>query len=215
MATKKLLELAESTSPGDSDILMIEDTVATKRITFLNLFNKVKAKLALATVATSGKASDLSGLATVATSGKLADTTKDANNRTITDAERAKWNGYGTDITSLNSNIASLSESYGALEEKNRDKIIIGSYKDAMLVVSTPTVAFTNGSATFGLASIATTYKKSIVGISAQLRSASSVVITSANFNADNAADLKCVKVSDGTGYTGSIPVTIMIFLAG
>ena len=84
---------------------MIEDTVATKRITFLNLFNKVKAKLALATVATSGKASDLSGLATVATSGKLADTTKDANNRTITDAERAKWNGYGTDITSLNSNL--------------------------------------------------------------------------------------------------------------
>lgn len=108
MATKKLLELAESTSPGDSDILMIEDTVATKRITFLNLFNKVKAKLALATVATSGKASDLSGLATVATSGKLADTTKDANNRTITDAERAKWNGYGTDITSLNSNLGGL-----------------------------------------------------------------------------------------------------------
>lgn len=108
MATKKLLELAESTSPGDSDILMIEDTVATKRITFLNLFNKVKAKLALATVATSGKASDLSGLATVATSGKLADTTKDANNRTITDAERAKWNGYGTDITSLNSNLEKL-----------------------------------------------------------------------------------------------------------
>lgn len=110
MATKKLLELAESTSPGDSDILMIEDTVATKRITFLNLFNKVKAKLALATVATSGKASDLSGLATVATSGKLADTTKDANNRTITDAERAKWNGYGTDITSLNSNIQATND---------------------------------------------------------------------------------------------------------
>lgn len=110
MATKKLLELAESTSPGDSDILMIEDTVATKRITFLNLFNKVKAKLALATVATSGKASDLSGLATVATSGKLADTTKDANNRTITDAERAKWNGYGTDITSLNSNLQSTND---------------------------------------------------------------------------------------------------------
>ena len=108
MATKKLLELAESTSPDDSDILMIEDTVATKRITFLNLFNKVKAKLALATVATSGKASDLSGLATVATSGKLADTAKDADNRTITDAERAKWNEYGTDITSLNSNYQNL-----------------------------------------------------------------------------------------------------------
>ena len=110
MATKKLLELAESTSPDDSDILMIEDTVATKRITFLNLFNKVKAKLALATVATSGKASDLSGLATVATSGKLADTAKDADNRTITDAERAKWNGYGTDITSLNSNYNDLNQ---------------------------------------------------------------------------------------------------------
>lgn len=110
MATKKLLELAESTSPDDSDILMIEDTVATKRITFLNLFNKVKAKLALATVATSGKASDLSGLATVATSGKLADTAKDADNRTITDAERAKWNEYGTDITSLNSNYNDLNQ---------------------------------------------------------------------------------------------------------
>lgn len=141
------------------------------------------------------------------------------NNLTTTAANKAldarQGKALNDKITTLNSNIATLSESYGALEEKNRDKIIVGSYKDAMLVVSTPTVAFTNGSATFGLASIATTYKKSIVGISAQLRSASSVVITSANFNADNAADLKCVKVSDGTGYTGSIPVTIMIFLAG
>ena len=117
MATKKLLELVESTSPGDSDILMIEDTVATKRITLLNLFNKIKAKLALATVATSGKASDLTGLSTVATSGQLADTLKDANNRTITDAERAKWNGYGTSIDSLNSNLSQGGSGYSKLPD--------------------------------------------------------------------------------------------------
>ncbi|WP_050638824.1 MULTISPECIES: hypothetical protein [Clostridia] len=89
MATKKLQDLTASTSPGDADILLIEDTAATKKITFLNLFNRIKTKLSLATVATSGK---------------LADTVKDANNRTITDAERTKWNGYGTSIDSLNSN---------------------------------------------------------------------------------------------------------------
>ena len=91
MATKKLQDLTASTSPGDADILLIEDTAATKKITFLNLFNRIKTKL---------------GLATVATSGKLADTVKDANNRTITDAERTKWNGYGTSIDSLNSNLS-------------------------------------------------------------------------------------------------------------
>lgn len=90
MATKKLQDLTASTSPGDADILLIEDTAATKKITFLNLFNRIKTKL---------------GLATVATSGKLADTVKDEDNRTITDAERAKWNGYGNDLASLNSNI--------------------------------------------------------------------------------------------------------------
>lgn len=90
MATKKLQDLTASTSPGDADILLIEDTAATKKITFLNLFNRIKTKLSLATVATSGK---------------LADTVKDANNRTITDAERTKWNGYGTSIDSLNSNL--------------------------------------------------------------------------------------------------------------
>ncbi|WP_050640991.1 MULTISPECIES: hypothetical protein [Clostridia] len=104
MATKKLQDLTASTSPGDADIMLIEDTTATKKITFLNLFNRIKTKLGLATVATSGKASDLTGLSTVATSGKLADTTKDASNRTITDAERTKWNGYGSSIDSLNSN---------------------------------------------------------------------------------------------------------------
>lgn len=106
MATKKLQDLTASTSPGDADIMLIEDTTATKKITFLNLFNRIKTKLGLATVATSGKASDLTGLSTVATSGKLADTTKDASNRTITDAERTKWNGYGSSIDSLNSNLS-------------------------------------------------------------------------------------------------------------
>lgn len=91
MATKKLQDLTASTSPGDADIMLIEDTTATKKITFLNLFNRIKTKL---------------GLATVATSGKLADTVKDEDNRTITDAERAKWNGYGNDLASLNSNLS-------------------------------------------------------------------------------------------------------------
>ena len=90
MATKKLQDLTASTSPGDADIMLIEDTTATKKITFLNLFNRIKTKL---------------GLATVATSGKLADTVKDEDNRTITDAERAKWNGYGNDLASLNRNL--------------------------------------------------------------------------------------------------------------
>ena len=97
MATKKLQDLTASTSPGDADIMLIEDTTATKKITFLNLFNRIKTKL---------------GLATVATSGKLADTVKDEDNRTITDAERAKWNGYGNDLASLNSNMEAANSKY-------------------------------------------------------------------------------------------------------
>lgn len=98
---------------------------------------------------------------------------------------------------------------------KVQDKIIVGSYKNVILVITSPTVTFSNGAATVSLASIATAYKKSIVGISAQLRSASTVVITSANFSADNTADIKCAKLSDGTGYAGSIPVSIFVYLAG
>lgn len=55
MATKKLQDLAASTSPNDTDILLIEDTSATKKITFLSLFNKVKNKLGLGSLATKNK----------------------------------------------------------------------------------------------------------------------------------------------------------------
>lgn len=117
---------------------------------------------------------------------------------------------------SLNRNLETAQNDISAVDTKVQDKIVVGSgYKNVTLVVTTPTVAFTNGAATISLASIAATYKKSIVAISAQLRSASTVVVTSANFNADNAADLKCVKLSDGAGYTGSLPVSIFIYLAG
>lgn len=125
-------------------------------------------------------------------------------------------NGYiWKDCDQLNRNLESTNSNISAVDTKVQDKIVVGSYKNVTLVVSTPTVTFSNGSTTISLASIATAYKKSIVGISAQLRSASSVVVTSANFNADNAADLKCVRLSDGAGYTGSLPVTLFIYLAG
>lgn len=55
MSQKKLKDLNTSTSPNDSDILLIEDTEATKNITFLDLFNKIKTKLGLGSLATKNK----------------------------------------------------------------------------------------------------------------------------------------------------------------
>ena len=45
MATKKLQDLAASINPNDSDIFIIEDATATKKITFANMFSKIKQKL--------------------------------------------------------------------------------------------------------------------------------------------------------------------------
>lgn len=89
MATKKLQDLAESTSPGDTDILLIEDTSATKKITFFNLYNKIKTKLGLgglatkSTVAQSDLESDLASLI----NGKLT-SSGIANNLTTTDTTK-------------------------------------------------------------------------------------------------------------------------------
>lgn len=48
MATKKIKELAELSIPGDADVFVIEDAAATKRISFQNVFNRIKAKLGVA-----------------------------------------------------------------------------------------------------------------------------------------------------------------------
>lgn len=93
METKKLQDLAESTAPNDTDIFILEDATATKKVTFLNLFNKIKTKLGLKAIATSGKAADL---------------TYDANNRAVTDVEKKKWNGYESTISALNSDLGEL-----------------------------------------------------------------------------------------------------------
>ena len=89
MATKKLQDLAESTSPNDTDIFIIEDTTATKKITLLNLFNKMISKLGLGSLATKNKVlqSDLDTALANLLAGKLT-SSGIANNLSTTDATK-------------------------------------------------------------------------------------------------------------------------------
>lgn len=110
MATKKLQDLAASTSPGDTDILLIEDTSATKKITFLSLFNKIKEKLSLGGLATKSTVaqSDLeSALASLIT-GKLT-SSGIANNLTTTDTTKVLAAPQGKTLLGYIGTLSSLS----------------------------------------------------------------------------------------------------------
>lgn len=93
-----------------------------------------------------------------------------------------------------------------------KDKIVSGSYKDVKIVVTNQTMSFTNGAAEKNLSSITSAYGKKIVNVFAQLVSATTTFIMSSTYSGDT------VKVTagktDGSSYTGSPTVKLMLFLA-
>nr|DAQ34327.1 MAG TPA: hypothetical protein [Caudoviricetes sp.] len=115
-------------------------------------------------------------------------------------------------VSKIDAKIKSLNLNIDTLVEDNQNKVVIGSRKNAMIIVTDANPNFISGTAAVSLKSIADAYGKNIENVAAQLKSASSAVITSAMVD-NNTATLKCSYLS-GTAYSGSIPVTLTVFLA-
>lgn len=102
----------------------------------------------------------------------------------------------------------------GAFKELNSalgNKIIIGSNKDTVLIVTDQTINFLNGQGTVNVSSIASAYSKTVRNAIVQLKSASSAVVTSATVS-ENKVAVKCSNLS-GTAFTGNIDTTVLLFM--
>lgn len=92
MTEKKIKDFTAATTVNDTDVMILEDATKTQYSTMSLIFNYIKTKLGLKTVATSGLASDL---------------TESETKRFVTDAEKTKWNGYEGAITATNGDLSS------------------------------------------------------------------------------------------------------------
>lgn len=98
-----------------------------------------------------------------------------------------------------------------ALNSALGNKIIIGSNKDTVLIVTDQTINFLNGQGTVNVSSIASAYSKTVRNAIVQLKSASSAVVTSATVS-ENKVAVKCSNLS-GTAFTGNIATTVLLFM--
>ena len=85
----KFNEYTEKTNPDDVDIFLLQDAASTKKISFLNIFNRIKTKLGLGDLATKSKVaqSDLEDALANLIAGKLT-SSGIANNLTTTDTTK-------------------------------------------------------------------------------------------------------------------------------
>lgn len=104
-----------------------------------------------------------------------------------------------------------LKKQVDALNSTLGNKIIIGSNKDTVLIVTDQTINFLNGQGTVNVSSIASAYSKTVRNAIVQLKSASSAVVTSATVS-ENKVAVKCSNLS-GTAFTGNIATTVLLFM--
>lgn len=109
--------------------------------------------------------------------------------------------------------LAKLKDALGitSINSALKNKIIIGSYQNAMMIITNQTPDFNNGTATLNMESVASSYEKTILNAFVQLKNASSATITSAIIS-DNMLTIKCSNLS-GTPYDGTIPCTVLLLL--
>lgn len=92
------------------------------------------------------------------------------------------------------------------------NKIVVGSNKNTTLVVTEQIVTFKNGTGTVNGSGIANAYSKTIRNAMAQIKSASSVVITGVNVSS-NVLTIKCSNLT-GTPFEGELSASILIFMS-
>lgn len=132
-----------------------------------------------------------------------------------------KTHAFEAPIQNLTTNVAGkaldaimgkkLKDEVDALNSTLGNKIIIGSNKDTVLIVTDQTINFLNGQGTVNVSSIASPYSKTVRNAIVQLKSASSAVVTSATVS-ENKVAVKCSNLS-GTAFTGNIATTVLLFM--
>lgn len=132
-----------------------------------------------------------------------------------------KTHAFEAPIQNLTTNVAGkaldaimgkkLKDEIDALNSALGNKIIIGSNKDTVLIVTDQTINFLNGQGTVNVSSIASAYSKTVRNAIVQLKSASSAVVTSATVS-ENKVAVKCSNLS-GTAFTGNIATTVLLFM--
>ena len=135
--------------------------------------------------------------------------------------EDLKTHAFEAPIQNLTTNVAGkaldaimgkkLKDEVDALNSALGNKIIIGSNKDTVLIVTDQTINFLNGQGTVNVSSIASAYSKTVRNAIVQLKSASSAVVTSATVS-ENKVAVKCSNLS-GTAFTGNIATTVLLFM--
>lgn len=132
-----------------------------------------------------------------------------------------KTHAFEAPIQNLTTNVAGkaldaimgkkLKDEIDTLNSALGNKIIIGSNKDTVLIVTDQTINFLNGQGTVNVSSIASAYSKTVRNAIVQLKSASSAVVTSATVS-ENKVAVKCSNLS-GTAFTGNITTTVLLFM--
>ena len=97
------------------------------------------------------------------------------------------------------------------LNDKISNLITVGSYRNAVIINTNPTVTFSDGNSNISTVDFSELTGKTMVNAIAQLKSASSTIITSCRILDSTTIQIKCMNIY-GSPYSGSIPVSIIIF---
>ena len=97
------------------------------------------------------------------------------------------------------------------LNDKISNLITVGSYRNAVIINTNPTATFSDGNSNISTVDFSELTGKTMVNAIAQLKSASSTIITSCRILDSTTIQIKCMNIY-GSPYSGSIPVSIIIF---
>lgn len=97
------------------------------------------------------------------------------------------------------------------LDSDLKNKIIHGKYKDVNLMVLNPDITFSDGTANVEVLDFNEIIGKTMINAVAQLKEASTAVITSCRVLNSTTIQIKCANIS-GTGFDGKIALTIFAF---
>ena len=131
------------------------------------------------------------------------------NNGTTNTANTVLDGRMGKTLTDKDANLQSQITS---LNSALTNKIISGKYNNASIIFSDVTLTFKDGSITIGTADFDEVIGKTLVGAMAQLKLASTAVITSCRIIDSTTIEIKCNNLS-GSAYSGNISTTLLMIV--